>query len=44
MAKHGIVIPEEESQGILSETEDNEMNYEAEDEEDEGEEVSSLSN
>ena len=44
VAKHGIVIPEEESRGVLSETEDNEISYEAEDEEDEGEEVSSLSN
>ena len=47
MAKHGIVIPEEECRGVLSETEDNEMDYETEDEslglEDEGGEVSSLS-
>ena len=31
MAKHGIAIPEEESLGF-SETEDDEMGYEAEDE------------
>src|SRR5579859_4019065 len=47
VAKHGIVIPEEECRGVLSETEDIEMDYEAEDEslrlEDEGGEVSSLS-
>src|SRR5438045_7247272 len=32
VAKHGIVIPEEESLGAFSETEDDEMDYEAEDE------------
>ena len=40
VAKYGIVIPEEECRGVLSETEDNEMDYKAEDEsfglEDEG--------
>ena|SRR6266496_1539546 len=32
VAKHGILIPEEESLGVFSETEDDEMDYEAEDE------------
>src|SRR5437667_11579238 len=32
VAKHEIVIPEEESLGVFSETEDDEMDYEAEDE------------
>ena len=32
VAKHGIVIPEEESLRAFSETEDDEMDYEAEDE------------
>ena len=45
MTKYGIVIPEE---GMLSDIEDNKMNYEIKDEslelEDEGGEVSSLFN
>ena len=32
VAKHGMVIPEEESLEVFSETEDDEMDYEAEDE------------
>ena len=38
VARHRIVIPEEESQGIFSETDDDEMDYAAEDEFVEGEE------
>src|SRR5205814_7533594 len=34
VAKHGIVITKEESPGVFSETEDDEMDYEVEDEDD----------
>jgi len=47
VAKHGIVIPEEEGLGMFSETEDDEMDYEADGEilaeEDEEVEINGLS-